>query len=131
MSTDPDFSEYPYGTLTSEERQWAMFAHLSILVALWAGFVFLGPLIIWLIKKDQSRFVDDQGKEALNFSLNVLLLTIAGFLFGIVTLGFGFLLAGPLLVAIGVLAIVMPIIAGMKANAGEAYRYPLIIRIVT
>jgi uncharacterized protein len=131
MSTDPAPSEYPYGTLTPEERQWGMFAHLSILIALWAGFIFLGPLIIWLIKKDQSRFVDDQGKEALNFSLNVLLLTIAGVLFGFVTVGFGFLLVAPLLVALGVLSIVMPIIAGMKANAGEAYRYPCIIRIVT
>src|SRR6516165_5006693 len=105
MSTDPAPSEYPYGTLTSEERQWGMFAHLSIVLAYAiGGMLFLGPLIIWLIKKEQSKFVDDHGKEALNFSLNIMIAIVAGILFGFVTVGIGFLLVVPLLAVLGVLS---------------------------
>src|SRR5690606_24727412 len=64
------------GTPSAEERQWAMFAHLSalvggILTSGWAGSIgcFIGPLIIWLVKKDTMPFVDDQGKEAPNFHI--------------------------------------------------------------
>jgi uncharacterized Tic20 family protein len=116
------------GGPNSEERQWAMFAHLSGLAAIWVGGAgFLGPLIVWLIKKDSSRFVGDQGKEALNFQLNLLghvfiLLAIA-----IATCGFGALLFIPW----GLYALVMPIIAAVRANGGEHYRYPATIRVVT
>jgi uncharacterized Tic20 family protein len=62
--------------IAAQERQMAMFAHLSallggIVTAGWAGSVgcFIGPLVIWLVKKDTMPFVDDQGKEALNFTL--------------------------------------------------------------
>ena len=58
---------------TKDERMWTMFAHMSGVVGalLSVNFLpFLGPLIIWLVKKDESDFVDDQGKEALNFSID-------------------------------------------------------------
>jgi uncharacterized Tic20 family protein len=130
MADDPVFMDVP-----TSERQWAMFAHLSALVAIWMGGMgFLGPLIVWLIKKDEMRFVDDQGKEALNFQLNVVLLTV---ILGIIavpliflTLGFGVFLLVPLALVLGALVIVMPIVAAMKANAGETYRYPFIIRLM-
>ena len=128
-------TETPPIPVSSEERQWAMFAHLSALIALaLGGMMFLGPLIVWLIKKNEMQFVDDQGKEALNFQLNMLVLLVGvgfvGIPLTIVTMGlFGFL-AGPIAVAVVVLSIVMPIIAGIKANEGEAYRYPYIIRVI-
>jgi uncharacterized protein len=61
-------------SVSSDERQWAMFAHLAAL----AGFVIpfgnlIGPLIVWQIKKNEMPFVDDQGKEALNFQITVCL----------------------------------------------------------
>ena len=68
----------PVGAPPAEERQWAMFAHLSalvggILTSGWAGSIgcFIGPLIIWLVKKDTMTFVNDQGREALNFNITV------------------------------------------------------------
>ncbi len=126
-------NEPPVTGLSAEEKQWGMFAHLSGVVAVWmAGLGFLGPLIVWLIKKDQMPFVNDQGKEALNYQINVLvLLAVLGpisFVLAIFTLGVILLPVG---LAFVVLAIVMPIIAAMKANAGEAYRYPYIIRVIT
>ena len=135
-TTDPTYPDEPLSTLSAEEKQWGMFAHLSIVVATAVGgMIFLGPLIIWLIKKDQSEFIKDQGREALNFSLNILLamfvVGVAGIPFTLLTGGLGVFLVGPLLAGLGALAIIMPIIGGVKANAGEAYHYPFIIRFVT
>src|SRR6516162_5675235 len=60
------------GELTQDDKLWGMLAHMSALVAGWFGCSFLGPLIVWLIKKDQSKFVETHAKEALNFHLNIL-----------------------------------------------------------
>lgn len=121
----------------AEERQWAMFAHLSALVAgLLTSFIiggagcFLGPLIIWLVKKDTMPFVADQAKEALNFNIIVaivmfglmLLTFISFFILSIVTI--------PLMIVVGLGALVLVIIAAIKANEGVAYRYPFNIRFI-
>ena len=85
----------------------------------------LGPLIMWLIKKDESEFVNDQGKEAINFGISVTIyLVVSGILFLIFV---GILTA----LATVVLHIVCCIIAGTRAGKGEYYRYPLTIRILT
>lgn len=128
--TDP-----PPAAASSEERLWGMFAHLSSLVALaLGGMMFLGPLLVWLIKKNELKFVDDQGKEALNFQLNMLGLLLAIGVVGVpatfLTFGLAAFVAGPIALAVVVLSIVMPVIAGIKANEGEAYRYPYIIRVI-
>ena len=130
MPGEPILTDVPAG-----ERQWAMFAHLSALVAIWMGGMgFLGPLVVWLIKKDEMRFVDDQGKEALNFQLNILLLTVAVGIIGVplsvLTLGLGFVLLIPLLSGLVVLDVIFSIVAAIKVNSGEAYRYPYIIRLI-
>jgi uncharacterized Tic20 family protein len=120
----------PSGSPGAEERQWAMFAHLSAIVAAVVGLSFLGPLVIWLIKKDTMPFVDDQGKEALNF--NIMLLIVFAILWALtfVTFGIGILLTGPLMFIIGVAALVLVIMAGIKANEGVAYRYPFSLRLI-
>jgi len=129
-------NESPVTGLSAEEKQWGMLAHLSGVVAVCLGGMgFLGPLIVWLIKKDQMPFVNDQGKEALNFQLNILglvavLVPISAVL-AFVTFGLGLLLLIPVGFGISVLAIVMPILGAVKANAGEVYRYPYIIRVIT
>jgi uncharacterized Tic20 family protein len=86
----------------------------------------LAPLIIWLLKKDEKPFVDDQGKEALNFQLTVLIAYVASMLLTCVTLGFGGLLFIPLFVIV----IIFGIMGAVAANKGEAYRYPVNIRMI-
>jgi uncharacterized Tic20 family protein len=118
------------GELTQDDKMWAMLAHLSALLAVWLGFGFIGPLIIWIIKKDQSKFVDVHGKESLNFQLNIFIYILICVAIGSVTCGFGFFVTGPLAVAVAIYGLVMPIIAGVKANSGEYYEYPATFRMI-
>jgi uncharacterized protein len=122
------------GELTSDAKMWAMFAHLSALVTGWFGVSFLGPLLIWILKKDESKFIDYHGKESLNFQLNMFIYLVAagaiGSIVGAVTCGLGFILAIPLIAAIVIYSFVMPIIAGVKANSGEYYQYPATFRMI-
>jgi uncharacterized Tic20 family protein len=106
-------------------RQWAMFCHLAGL----AGFLLpfgnvLGPLVLWLVKKDEHPFIDDQGKEALNFQLTVLFASLVCFVLMLVLIGF------LLFAALSVVWVVFMVIAANQANLGQAYRYPCILRLV-
>lgn len=126
----------PSGTPSHEERQWAMFSHLSALLgALVTGSVggwgcFIGPLVIWLIKKDSLPFVNDQAKEALNFNITVAIAFVILVLLSIVTFGIGLVIAIPLWVIIGIAWLVLTIVASIKANEGERYRYPFTLRLI-
>lgn len=105
--TDPAFS-------------WGMLCHLTAL-SLFLGIPFgnlIGPLIVWLLKKDEMPFVEDQGKESLNFQITV---TILG---AIATLLCFILIGIPILFAIGVIDIILVIVATVRSYKGEAYRYP-------
>ena len=84
----------------------------------------IGPLIIWLIKKDQSAWVDQHGKEALNFQISVAIYAIVAGILTLVVIGI------LLLIAVGIFSLVMIIIASVKANNGEMYYYPLTIRFI-
>lgn len=102
-----------------DSKTMAMLAHLlGILLG------FIGPLIIWLIKKDQSPFVDDQGKESLNFQI----MLVIGYVIGSVTsmICIGFLI----IPAVWVFGIIFSIIGALKAKDGIPYRYPLNLRLV-
>lgn len=107
-----------------DARQWAMFCHLAGL----AKYIpiplsnVIAPLILWQIKKDQSPFVNDQGKEAVNFQISMTIYIIACCLLFCVGIGVF------VLPVVGVLDLVFIIIAALKANQGELYRYPLTIR---
>lgn len=108
------------------ERTWAMFSHLSALT-LFLGIPFaniLGPLVMWLIKKDEMPFAADQAKEALNFQISMTIYFLVALLLIFVFIGF------ILMLAIIVLDLVFLIIACTKANEGILYRYPLTIRLV-
>jgi uncharacterized protein len=136
--SDPHASTTPATTgVSAEERQWAMFAHLSallggLLTSGWGGSFgfFIGPLVIWLMKKDTMPFVNDQGKEALNFAITVSIICVALLMLTILSLGIGALLTIPLLLAVGITSLVLVIMAAIKANEGVAYRYPFAIRLV-
>ncbi|NVK22055.1 MAG: DUF4870 domain-containing protein [Kangiellaceae bacterium] len=105
-----------------------MLAHLSALVALipvigWIGMI-VGPLIIWLFKKNESKLVDENAKEALNFNITMLLGYVIATVLIIVLVG---LVLWPLLL---LFHFVLIVIASIKANEGEHYKYPFALRLI-
>jgi uncharacterized protein len=84
----------------------------------------IGPLVVWLMKKNEIPFVDDQGKESLNFQITIAIALVVSFLLVFVLVGF------LLLPAVGIFGLVFTIIAGIKANEGQTYRYPFAIRLI-
>ena len=109
-----------------QARTWAMFCHLSAL-AVFLGIPFgniLGPLVIWLIKKDESAFVDDQGKEALNFQISITIYFFAALLLMFIIIGI------PIMIGLGIFQLIIVIVAAVKANNGEKFRYPVCIRFI-
>jgi uncharacterized Tic20 family protein len=127
--TPPPAAAQPTATsdgLTAEAKNWGMLCHISALAGMLIGGFgnWIGPLVIWLLKKEQFAFVDDQGKESLNFQITCF---IAG-LVGIITMviGIGFLIV----LAVGILWLIFTIIAAIKASEGETYRYPICLRLI-
>jgi uncharacterized protein len=105
----------------SDQRMWAMLAHLGGIL-----FGFVAPLIVWLVYRERSRFVEEQAKEALNFQITMVIGWVVLFVLTLVTFG----LAALLYFVLGVVVLVFCIIAGLAANKGEAYRYPFALRLV-
>src|SRR4051812_16544366 len=123
MATVLDSSIPPAGKpLTSDERTWGMLAHLSCFIGGIVGLPFMGPLVVWMMKKEESVFVADQAKEALNFQLAVLIaiLICAATCVGLLVLP-----------VIGIGSLIYSIIAAMEANKGVYYRYPYTIRMIS
>ncbi len=108
-----------------DARLWGMLCHLSALSGFVTGLGFIvGPLIVWLIKKDEFPFVNENGKESVNFQISMLIYAIVAGLLCFACIGF------VLLPAVAIVDLVFLIIASMKANNGEHYRYPLTIRFI-
>lgn len=119
--------------LSSDERLWAMLGHLSALTGLLTGGIgnIVGPLIVWQVKKDSLPFAASEAKEALNFNISWLIWSLAlGLVTAVLMLVFIGVLLIPVLILVGVAWLVLTIIAGLKANEGKAYRYPLTIRFI-
>jgi hypothetical protein len=116
------------------ERTYAIFNHLIGLLSL-ADVVIplvglLGTLIMWRVKRAESPFLDDHGREATNFQLSTLLYLIVGIVFAIITFGLGVILAVPAGIALMILMLVGCIRGAIAANRGEYYRYPMCIRFI-
>ena len=112
--------------ISRDARKLAMICHIVALVGLLGngiGFL-IGPLVVWLVKKEDDPFVYEQGREAVNFQLTMLLAVIVSIVLCFVFIGF-FILPIVLL-----MMIIFPIIAAMKANDGEHYRYPVTFRVL-
>lgn len=116
----------PPPAVTPDERTWATMAHVSGIIASFVTLSALGPLIVWLVKKNESSFVDDHGREALNFQITVMCVAIVIVILGFATCGIGLLLL-PLL---GIASIVLSIFGAVKANDGLPWRYPVSIRFI-
>ena len=111
--------------VSSEERTFGMLCHLLAFSGLIIPFgTIIGPLVMWLIKKDKSPYVNDQGKEAVNFQISCAIYAIIS---GVLTLLFIGVL---LLIALGIFWLIFVIIASIKANEGKPYRYPMTIRFI-
>lgn len=112
-------------TVDKEARTYGMLCHLAALI----GYVIplgtiIGPLVVWLLKKESSEFVNDQGKEALNFQISCMIYIIVSAILCLILIGV------VLLIAIGIFHLIMVIVASVKANDGVRYRYPLTIRFI-
>jgi uncharacterized Tic20 family protein len=104
---------------------WGMLAHLGFI----AGYVIpfgnvIAPLVIWLTQRDKSEFVAENAKEALNFQITVTIAIIASIILMFIVIGIF------LLIAVGIYSLVIAIIAAIKANQGESYKYPITLRLV-
>lgn len=111
---------------SNDARTWEMFCHLAALAG-FTGIPFaniIGPLIVWLMKKDEYPGVDAHGKESLNFQISMTIYMIVSAILIIVVVG------GFLMIALSILDLVCIIIASIKANKGEPYQYPLTIRFI-
>jgi uncharacterized Tic20 family protein len=105
--------------ITQDDKTMALLAHLGGIF-----FGFIPSLVIWLIKKDSSAFVADQAKEALNFQITM----VFGFILSVILI---FIVIGIFMIwALAIANLVLCIVAGIKANSGEEYRYPFAIRLI-
>jgi uncharacterized protein len=130
-------------------RTWSMLCHLSALAGLFFGLgSVIGPLLVWQIKKNELPEIEPHGKEALNFQLTILIINIIasilliGFLGAAFGFGFGRMWRSPfsllgggfgigsIILIINLVAYILAVIAGLKANNGEAYKYPFAIRFI-
>ena len=109
--------------LSKDAKQWAMLTHLAAFAAFLIPFGnIIGPLLVWQLKKDLGPFVEQNGKEAVNFQITIAII-------GLVCTMLMFALVGFLLLPVlGLYWLILTIMAGVKANDGVAYRYPLTIR---
>jgi uncharacterized protein len=115
----------PSSSLSQEDRNWGMIAHLSSL----SGFLIpfgsvLGPLIVYLVKRDQSPFATDCAREALNFNITVAIGFVICLCLSLVFIGI------PLMIALGLVWLVLTILAAVRASEGTQYHYPATIRFV-
>ncbi|GAB3471810.1 DUF4870 domain-containing protein [Azotobacter salinestris] len=109
-----------------QARRWAMLCHYAAFFWFLAPLVgnVLGPLIVWQLQKDRDPFVDWHGKEALNFQITYSILMMLCGALAWIFIGF------PLMLLVNLTTLVLVVIAGIRANAGEAWRYPFCLRLV-
>ena len=111
---------------TENERTWGMLAHLSALVGLVLPLIgiVLGPLAVWLARRDDSPFVTAHAREALNFNITVLIGAVICMMLMLIFVGF---LLGT---ALFVVWLVLTLIAAIRASEGALYRYPFALRFI-
>ena len=125
MDTLPVSSTLGILAPTKEERTWAMITHLSA----FAGHIFpfahiIAPLVVWLIKKDESAFVNEQGKEAINAQISFTIYFAISVALCLLFVGIF------MLIALYIANFILVIVAAVSANDGKRYRYPLCLRLI-
>ncbi|HEY6943099.1 DUF4870 domain-containing protein [Dokdonella sp.] len=128
-TTVPEATQPPVPS--NDDRTWALIGHLSAFSAFITGIgCVVGPLVVWLVKRDTLPFAADQAKEALNFNITALIAAAALWVVTIGTFFIGALLTVPIGLLLFVAWFVLTIVAAVKANEGVAYRYPFALRLV-
>ena len=115
----------PPPQLTPEERTWGAAAHWSALVGMAVAMAFLGPLLVLLVKGNDSAWVRRQAVESLNFQLSILIYALVSGALVVVLVGL------VLLPVVGVMWLVLTILASVRVGEGRDYRYPLTLRMVS
>jgi len=113
-------------TAIANVRTWSAFIHASALLGVVLHFPghLLGPLILWLVKRDDAPELDAHGKEAVNFQISMLIYNVVAAIFCLILVGFVFL------VVLWILNTIFVIIAAIQASDGKFYRYPMTIRFI-
>lgn len=128
----PQYQQVPHPAPSSDERLWAMVAHLSAPIA-WvvsAGWLnFVGPLVVWLLFKDRSAFVRNASAGSFNFTISMTVMSVVGWILVFTIIGAPL---GAIMIAIGGLgAIVLGVLGALKSWNGEAYAYPWQVRVLS
>lgn len=111
--------------MDAESRKWAMFTHFAALIAFIIPVIgIMVPVLVWQLKKDQFPAVDNHGKATLNFVLTAYLAWIVGVALSLVVIGI------PILFGVYICGIIFPIIAGVKANNGLEWHYPVSFKFI-
>jgi uncharacterized Tic20 family protein len=121
----PGYGYGPVSVPSQEERNWALASHVGTFVAAWFAMGFLAPLVIMLTKGSDSAFVRRHSVVSMNFQISLLIYLVISFVLAFVLIGF------VLMAVVGIFALVVIILATIKAANGEDYRYPLCIRLVS
>ncbi|MGD9790133.1 MAG: DUF4870 domain-containing protein [Phycisphaerales bacterium] len=127
--TDPA-TPPPLPSTEAWERTYATFQHLTLLLV-FAVIPVVPALAMWLIKREQSHYIDDHGKETVNFQLSLLIYTAAGWILTAVTCGIAFPISILITIACYALGIVGMIMGAVAANNGRYFRYPMTLRVVS
>jgi hypothetical protein len=124
-------SDLPTGPST-DSKNWAMGVHLTALAGAFMGGVgsWVGPLVIWIIKREEDPFVAEHAREGLNFNITMAILVAVAFVLAFLTLGIGLIVIIPVGVVIAILWLVWTIQAAVAASRGQTYRYPLSLRLI-
>jgi len=113
---------------TRTEKNLAMVIHLSAFIN--GVFPIVIPLLIWLLKKDESYFINEHGKSALNFQLTTLIIGLGAVTFGVFTFGLGLIIVAPLAVVFGIVYIIFIVLATINASNGQLYKYPFSFNLI-
>jgi uncharacterized Tic20 family protein len=114
--------------VTQDQKTYALIMHLSLIATHFVPFALVfAPLIMWQIKKTESPYIDDQGREVVNFQLSLFLYSLAIIPLAIITLGLAAIILVP---AVYFLAIFGMIKGAIAASKGEYFRYPATIRLI-
>jgi len=115
--------------LAETDRSFALAIHLSPFAGMMLPLLFLAPVVLWLIRKDHSRFVDDHGREMTNVLINSVIITVAAAIFSlpVITL----IITIPAVAIWYVVIIISQIRAAVAASKGEYFRYPMVMRFLT
>lgn len=122
------------GAPSADERNLAMAMHIATLLVLLTGGWLLNvlvPLAGMLWKREGATFLADHSREQLNFQISLMLYVVIAGLLALLTLGLGLLVIIPIGIVVGIIAIVVMIRAALAASRGEAYRFPLTLRLVS